>query len=216
MITTKVEPLDREVGLILAGELSPAAQARAFAQYAREQIDEARAVNLRALGLPPPFEVFVDGQPARPLESVKPSGVIVAEFALLAPVLTWIDAQLRIHSPVRSGRYRKSHRLFADGVEASLRQLPPGALEFAFVPTVPYARLIEPDPRTGRKAQSKQAPDGVYQVVAALARKQFGKVGSISFGWREVAGMLESARARRSRPGSPRDMRQPSIIVKVG
>jgi hypothetical protein len=216
MITTKIEPLDRDIALIVDRDLSPAARSRALAEMAREAIDEAQRVNLAALGLPPPFEVFVDGAQTDAMARVRPDGMIVAEFELIVPVLRWIDSQLRLHSPVRSGRYKKSHRLFADGIEADPLRPPSDSEEFAFVPTVAYARMIEPDPRTGRKGISKKAPDGVYHVVAVLARKQFGRVASIAFGWREVAGLKESARERAIKRSKPRDMRQPSIIVKLG
>lgn len=214
-VATKVDPINRDVALIIDQELSPAAQARAFAEAAREWIGEAERVNLAALGVPPPFEVFVDGKLSGAIDAVRPGGQVVVEFDLLRPVVAWIDQQLRDHSPVRSGRYRKSHTLFADGIEANIRKLPHDARELVFSPTVPYARLIEPDKGSGRKAISKQAPDGVYHVVAALARRRFGRVVQISFGWRVVAGLAESKTERRARPNASRDMRQPSIVITI-
>ena len=46
--------------------------------------------------------------------------------------------------------------------------------EYVFINTVPYARKIE-------RGSSSQAPDGVYQAVAMLARDRFGNVARITY-----------------------------------
>jgi len=62
---------------------------------------------------------------------------------------------------------------------------PPPAQEYVFVNTTPYARKIEGN--KGRPPSSPQAPDGVYQAVATLARK-FSNVAKVTFSYRTVAG----------------------------
>jgi hypothetical protein len=225
MITTKVQPFDRNIDVAFGTALSPASRSAFLAQTARRVIDEVTARDEAALGAPVGRVITVDGRAGAPIEQVRPDGVIVALFDVMPVVLHWIAQQLWKHSPFKTGRYQHSHRLLVDGEEVasieetgvqglvhalSGQEISPGFMtrgkEFVFMPIVPYARPIE-------RGWSKQAPDGVYQAVAALARAQFGSLASISFGYRELAGLDESIRERRARPHSPRDMRQPVIIV---
>lgn len=198
-VTIKVDPLNRKIDLLISQTLSPAAQSQVFAKFAAEQIDEVRQNNAKVLGRAPQERIFVDGREGAALESVKPTGTIVAEFDLFLDALTWIRDQLRIHSPVghvrdkHPGLYRESHALFADGVEVASGSPVPFASEYLYVNTVPYARKIE-------LGSSSQARDGVYQAVAILARQRFGNVAKITFTYRSIGGV---------------DGRSPAVVVKV-
>jgi hypothetical protein len=216
----RIEPISRDIQAIVREDLSPAARSRVLAQFARKTIEEAREINRRALGKVPPYQTFVDGRRSEALDRVRPDGVIVAEFDLISHLLGFVSEQLWIHSPVKTGRYRKSHRIFADGalvgeVANNSRALaaPGGRLtsgmvdarEWVFVSVAPYARRIE-------RGWSRQAPDGVYQAVAALARKRFGRLARVQFGYRGVTSV--SAPKRRSR--SPRaDTQQPAVVITI-
>lgn len=192
-ISVRVEPIDRDVRALIDETLSPEARSRELARFAREQRDEALAINRQALGREPRTETFVDGRRSAALEAVKPEGEIVFEFDLLIGLFTWIAAELVKHSPVGgppSPAYRENHVLFADGVEIDPAKVPE-ATAYTFVNTVPYARKIE-------RGRSPQAPDGVYQVVAALAKRRFGALASIRFSDVSLAG----------------GDRQPAIVIK--
>jgi len=183
-LKTRVQPISRDLELFMAEDLGPKARSAMLAAFAAETIEEAKTQNKQVLGVVPPYEVFVDGVEGAALTSVKPDGVIRAEFELVNEALTWIYQQLEIHSPRLTGHYASSHVLFADGQEVSVIN-PPPAQEYTFVNTTPYARKIE-----GTKTRpplSPQAPDGVYQAVATLARK-FSNVAKISFTYVTVAG----------------------------
>lgn len=180
-LSTKIEPLDRDIQLILSETLSPQARSAALAKFAGEEIDGALVHNTRVLGHAPPYTVAVDGRVGAPLQSVKPEGVIAAEFEVFSNVLVWIDEQLQIHSPVKTGRYKKSHILYADGVETSPTVIATAADEYAFVNSQPYSRKIE-------RGLSPQAPDGVYQAVAVLAQGRFGNIAKVSFSYRAILG----------------------------
>lgn len=180
VVRTKVDPINRDIELIISKTLSPAAQSEVFARFAGEQIAEVRQNNAKILGRAPHERVFVDGREGAALNTVKPTGTIVAEFDLFLDALTWIRDQLRIHSPVghvrdkHPGLYRSSHILYADGIEVPAGAPVPYASEYVYVNDVVYARKIE-------LGSSSQAPDGVYQSVAVLARQRFGNVAKISF-----------------------------------
>jgi hypothetical protein len=205
-IKTKVDPINRDIELMISQNLSPSAQSALFAEFAGEQIEEAKQTNQSILGRIPRYTVAVDGRVGASLESVSSKGVISVEFALVNDTLAWIADQLSTHSPTKSGRYKKSHTLFDDGHEVDVGGVIPDADEFVFINTVPYSNKIE-------RGSSSQAPDGVYQVVAVLAATRFGNIAKISFSYRApFAGSFLSAR----QGGNKAKNRQPAIIVKVG
>jgi hypothetical protein len=74
------------------------------------------------------------------------------------------------------------------------------AREWVFVSVAPYARRIE-------RGWSRQAPDGVYQAVAALARRRFGSLAMVQFTYRGVSGLSFPKRR------SAADMRPPAIVI---
>ena len=180
-----------------------------LAAFAAETIEEAKQQNKQVLGVVPPYEVYVDGREGAPLASVKPDGIIRAEFQLVNEALAWISTQLQIHSPVLTGRYAKSHELFADGVETENPNAAPPAEEYVFLNTQPYARKIEGD--QDEAAIVPQAPDGVYQAVATLAQRRFGNVAKITFSYRTaIGGEIIGGKA-----GDRSELRNPAIIVRL-
>lgn len=219
MLTTRIEPIDRDIAVIVAQDLSPEARSAALAAFAREELAKAQEINAAALGRVPPYETVVDGGRGRSPESVRPDGVIVFEFTLIEEALRWIGEQLVENSPVLIGTYAKSHVLFADGEEVAPGAAIPAATEYVFVNMQPYARKIE-------RGLSDQAPDGVYQAVAALAQHRFGNVARVRFSFRSPPGgaidrwaastrLASSSRGRRgSRSRADWWLRwQPSIAV---
>jgi hypothetical protein len=200
---------DGDIDVILSDLLSPAAQGAALAEFAQEVLAEAERIDADMLGGAKPAHVtFLDGAEVDELDPsrVKPDSIITFAFDIAAQVATWIEYQLVTHSPVRTGRYQKSHRIYADGGDAvEISDIPANVRQLVFAPIAPYARPIE-------LGESRQSPDGVYQSVAALARQQFAGI-DIGFGYREIAGLEESEPERIARPTAPRDLRQPAIIV---
>jgi hypothetical protein len=180
-VSVRIESVAKDVD-VLVGDLKGTAASQFLAEFAREQIEEVKNDNASVLGRVPPFKVFVDGQANASIDSVKPNGVVVAEFELVSDVLIWISQQLTTHSPVKSGRYKRSHILFADGVEIDAQaKVIPVAAQYVFTNTVKYARKIE----TG---MSSSAPDGVYQGVAVLARQKYRSIARISYTFMTIAG----------------------------
>jgi len=190
-VSIRVQPVNKEVIAGLFSEFA-GAQSTAFAEFARQSIEEAKAQNQSILGRVPPYQIFVDGSRGAALERVRPGGVIVAEFQLIDDVLRFIGEELLKHSPSVTGHYKSSHVLFADGgvVDWNLPQVGL-ATEYTFINTVPYARKIE-------RGLSPQAKTGVYQVVASMAKQKFGRIGKIEFNFRTLGG----------------GQRNPAILVK--
>jgi hypothetical protein len=219
-VRIRLDPIDRDIDLLISQDLTPENQSRLFASFAREEIDKAKAINRRALGREPKVRVTVNGSEDPSLSSVPPTGIIIAEFEILLDALGWINTQLQIHSPVKSGLYAKSHELFGDGEHITNPNNPPPAAEYVFLNVQPYARKIE-------RGQSSQAPDGVYQAVARLASGKFGNSASITFSYRSALGfsslsgwanspsaMRHAAAHGRRSDASEWLTRQPAIIVR--
>jgi hypothetical protein len=210
-----VEPIDKDIAIIIDEELSDKAQSAALADFARQCLADAQAANQAALGYLPPFVVIVDGAVGASEDKVLPGGEISYEFQLIGDVLVFVDQQLVAHSPVLTGRYQRSHVLYADGVETDPEN-PAQAEEYVFLNTQPYARKIE-------KGLSPSAPDGVYEGVAQQAAAQFGNQAKVSFEYRAapdgtpVAAHAAQARHPRTtrRVSNPSQWlsRQPAIVI---
>ena len=225
MAVARLKTSGVDVRLAVSRSLSPERRQQLIAAHAREGLQESQDINRAALGRVPPHDTFVDGRAEAPLTSVNPDrGVIVFRFQLATELFEWIDEMLIVHSPVgstpKSPEYSKSHLFFADGVQADPLQPQTGEV-FVFLNSTPYSRKIE-------RGQSKQAPDGVYEAVAAMAQRRFGNVARIRFGYRAFAdGSLASTdavSALRRQYGKreahrmvkeERDRRRPAIIVTL-
>jgi hypothetical protein len=181
-VRTRIEPLERDIQLILDEELSPAARSAAFAAFAQDAIDEAKDTNQQATGIAPKYTVYVDGRKGAALSSVKPDGVVVAEFDLALDAIRQIADMINKNSPVLSGKYRRENLIFVDGTEFKVGDKPPTSWsEVTFMNVTPYAQRIE-------RGWSPKAPDGVYQATATWAKK-FGNIAKIRFEYRTVDGL---------------------------
>lgn len=223
---TRIQPLNRDFELALQADLDPSRRSAQFARFAEEEIEKAAQENRQVFGRDVEKRVFVDGREGVSLESVSPTGTITARFELIEDVLSWIAEQLVKGSPVRRGRYVRSHIMLADGMEVVQGTPIPDAKLYSFVNTQPYARKIEGT--GGRPPQSRQAAQGVYEVVAALANQRFGNIARVTYGWQSLSSIASSAletwagntshrRVDRSQRAADREewlRRQPTIFVR--
>lgn len=224
-LSTKIEPIDRVVDLLLAPVLSPQERSAALAAFAAEAIAEVDASNAAIAGHEVEHETYVDGRRSDDLAAVRPDGTIVAEWSggLQGGVIDWIWAQIELASPRLTGAYAASHRLLADGVEVSEPNRALEADEWVITPTVPYARKLE-GMSGARSPLSEQAPEGVYHVVAEMAKARFGNMASIKFTARSIEGGALSDWASTTKLGHRRHAsartrrdwlsRQPAIVIR--
>ncbi len=223
-------PITRSQVVTVLGKFTAETLPAITARIAREELAKVQSAGAV------PYRQIVDGREGAPLESVRPGGVIVFKFSRIGPVVDWIYQALMARSPVRSGRYQHSHKLFVNGVqrdafvERQVVDLPPGS-EVVLINMQPYARKIEGTvrrqgpPRVDhlswhhRKKEGKlvrtgglsaQAPDGVYEIAAIEARKRFPDT-DISFGYRGIIGSAVATGAVRNQS----DIRYPAIILKA-
>jgi hypothetical protein len=214
-VTTKIEPIASFFDVVVREDLSPQAQSKAVANFAREKLDEAQQANRLILGRVPPHTTAVDGVKGAALERVKPDGGrIVFEFELMTDVLTWIGKTLQERSPVVSGRYRRGHTLFADGREIRIGDQVPPAQEYSFSNTTAYARKIEIGRTQSGRAFVIQVPNRIYERTAKDARSRFGNIAKILFTYRGVVSgaQVNPARAH-GRAHNAAGVRFPTIVV---
>lgn len=174
MLTARIEPIDRDIKLMVDNTLSVASQISQFADFAIESELATLLVDEDVLDTIVNVKKWVDGVLDASEYAVTLGGTIVYEFQILNDVLLFIGEELQKMSPVRTGRYQQSHILFADGIEVPIDQNIPEASEYTFVSTLPYSRKIE-------SGESQQAPSGVYEVTAFQASSKFGNVAKIVF-----------------------------------
>lgn len=198
-VRTRIEPIAKDVSIIVNDMLSPAAQSRAVANFARGAIAEADDANRRILGRLPPKVITVDGRAGADLESVHPNGRIVAEWDIGNDVLTWIGQTLLDRSPRRSGAYRKGHTLFADGVEIAFGEQLPNAMEFVFANLVPYARRLEVGKTESGRDFLIQVPNRIYERTYNDAKARFGNIAKITFSHETQIGAYRLKHDQRSR-----------------
>lgn len=211
VLRVRLEPIARELRVMVDEFASPPAQKRAIARFARAEIDKIDNANARALGRRVDHTETVDGRKGAPLESVKPNGgVIVAEWELFLEVLPWIAKTLRERSPRVKGEYVRGHKVFADETEFVDLAKPPPAAAYTFMNIVPYARKIEIGKTKSGRVFVIQVPNRIYELVARDARTRFGRLVDIRFSYRQVVG----AYRLRSGKNAGASLSAPAIIVR--
>lgn len=226
MMSVKFDALDTTKILRDMVGFTPAEKSAALAAFAKTEIDLYDRANASALGAKVPYETFVDGVKSSNLMGVKPNGVIVAEWDIGLELVRWVYAMLRQKAPVLKGVYRDSITIFADERAVAAPEDAVGAEQVLIMSTVPYARKLEGV--AGKQYMSSQAPDGVFQVVAAMAKRRFSNQAKIIYTFRNIGGMtssLEGWAAGRRETNSRRfgaakakrqydkDTRNPAILI---
>ena len=221
-ISVKFKPLDRTALFSPGGLLDASAAQQAIADFARSEIALAEATNAEALGAPPPYRTYVDGTESAAFETVKPGGTIVAVFDVAVDAVEYVYDLCRKNAPVKSGKFKNNIVIYADGNLVATPAEAIGAKEVVITDLEPYTRKIEG--MAGKKPQSSQAPQGVFQAAAIMAASRFGNVASIKFGFRELlnaspldawAKVHAAKSGRRQNKQYRKDTRQPAVIITM-
>lgn len=184
-LSVRVDSIAKDIDIIIRQELGPEARSKVIANFARQELRKGQDQNQRVLGRVPPHRTFVDGVQGASEDRVKPDGGLIAyEFELVTGGLAWIDQQLQLHAPDKTGRFKRGFVFFADGAQVDPDN-PPPAKVYTFTNREPYTRKIEGV--EGREPQSPQAPDGVFEAVAALGRHKYGRLMKVQFGFTTIS-----------------------------
>ena len=168
----------RSIRLFINDNLTPQAQSRALANFARQDVARLQREGRAALS----YTVFVDGRENAPLESVRPDGRIVYRFNGLSEAIAFALGFVIARSPELSGAYRKSWFVLVNGLlwRRDFQDIPSGA-EVAIVNTQPYHRKIDMGSqgtgRIGREVANRRKAGttrkrGVYVSIVEAARQE--------------------------------------------
>lgn len=212
----KYPVISRKIVFGGSGVFSPETRARAFAELAGAAINEIDGENDTALGRDVHYRTFVDGRETTNLFSAKDTSEIVARWDLTPGVVEYIDDLLAKAGPIKTGAYRTSRAIYADGKEIQEPAQAAAAREVLFLSLVPYARKVE----RGRKGYS---PGHVYETVAAMAKTRFSNLAMIKFTYAQPEGPAPAldqwaatspmAAKLRKGKGSVNPRRQPAIQI---
>lgn len=207
-IKTRIDPIATSISLVVANTLSPAAQSKAVADFARVAIADADDTNRKVLGRVPPKTITVDGANGAALDSVRPGGAgIIVEWEIVADVLIWIGQALRDRSPKVSGDFRDGWTLLADGTEVPRGGKIPDAEVYTFVNVVPYARKIEVGKTESGRDFVIQVPNRIAERTAKDAQSRFGNIAKIKSVWISLNGAYALKHNQASRSFSGGKMR---------
>lgn len=143
--------------------------------------------SLARSGFYPEFDAYANRPGNTNLDSVILPGPIVFKYRYLREAIVFALSALKKASPVVSGTYRNSHRVFIDGlpVEGVPARIPPGS-SIMIANLTPYARRLEVGKtRSGRAFVIQVAPH-IYERVANQVRARFGRIGNITMGYATV------------------------------
>lgn len=219
-VSTRFQVRSREQVVSDFGVSNARLAAVAVADTHRASVVEALTLDEQALGNVPDRTDFVNGVPSADFESVRPGNSIVTVLDLATEVVQSVYDLLVVASPYLTGDYQRSITIYADGKSVDSPAEALGAQEVVILPLVPYARKIE-------RGASLQAPDGVFEAVAAIASQRYGNQARVAFTYREPVGganELESwARDHSERTAEGRaavrrqyskDVRQPAVVIQ--
>lgn len=176
----KIEQFRRALALF-AEDLKGQARTVFLAEAAQQLFEETDRANAEILSRRVASMRLVDGRENAPLTSIKPGGAIVFRWSPMEIAADLAYAMILRASPVRSGEYRRHHIMLINGTEVAQGQKIGFGDRISITNLLPYARKIE-------MGSSSQAPDGVYESVAATLNHEIGDLVNVYFGYRSYLG----------------------------
>jgi len=174
-----------------------------FVEIAKQRSQEILAQNVGAAGARVDMDHLVDGSSRKPLGEVNPGGRISFFYnPIQAVVNDAMEMALRwapIGKTPDSPKYVNSFIILQDVVrgqkEVSMVVPWPGKVDGVFVEIVntqPYAGSLEPHTRAQRGPRtSRQAPNGIMELVAANLKATWGSVMKINLVSRQWPSIIE-------------------------
>ena len=143
----------------------------------------------QARGLDPQWEAYANTPGNSNLDSVKLPGPIVYKYRYVGDIVQTALLMLQKASPVRSGRYAKSHTIFVNGapVAQAPKVLRHGESVMIANP-VPYARRLEIGKTEKGRDFIIQVPNRIYERVAKALVSKYRNLASITFGYVSLPG----------------------------
>ena len=194
----------RDIKVATAG-LEPEAISALLAKTAREALAEAQASG----EFPDNYVTSVNGHVGARIESVTPPGPIVLTGIWWPEILSYGIVFAEDRSPVKSGRYKRSWFVMANGSQTIDYAGIPVSAECIITNDQPYSRRIE----IGR--QKVNVPPGIVEDLVSALRRRFGDMISVQRKFINLEGAyrLKGGRARRKR--SEHVVTYPAAIIQM-
>ena len=210
---------DRALKLATA-DLQPEAIARSLADYA---IAERNAL-ISSGRASANYTVAVNGRRGASEYSVTPPGPIYYEFSLWEPVITFAIEEIRRRSPEKSGRFKSSFVVLANGQPVTDWDSIPTTAEVILTNSQPYIRKVEGGIVGGGKA--RHVFDGTKRALASRFGNASRNSGAIAFEtrWLTIQGgvmpgvpyiLKGRGRSRRKDRQAGQPITYPSIIMNM-
>lgn len=202
---------------IVKSQLTGEARRQLLIETAQQARAEAERINRSVLGYTPAHQTVVDGRQGAAETSVRPGGTIIYLFEVGAvSLMTAVDEAAKMIvdlSPFDRGAFRDSNMIMVNGVRVawSVEGLPDYLKpedQVTLTNLQPYARRIE-------RGWSKQAPNGVYEVVYSAIKARYGRVLNISFGWDAYPGHEVGQARRGGKPEKASDKRRAAAYPTI-
>ncbi len=148
-------------------------------------------------GMRPTDTVIVDGRRDAVIETARADSLIIIEYRYLREIVRDTLIALVQRSPQRSGRYARSFVVLVGGVEIDqIEQMDHDVPEVVIVNVQPYARRLEVGKRSDGRPFVVQVSPGIMEDTARLARRRFGNVATVRFGYINLANVATLRRAQ--------------------
>jgi len=133
------------------------------------------------------FDWMTDGVPDKPIESVEPGGRVSFFYNPMAAVVNHAMKLLRELSPVgpsEDGHYSDAFKVLVADTENAWHEInwpsTVHAIHVNIANTKPYSGSLEPHTRSERGPRtSRQAPNGITELVVEILRMHWGRVMKI-------------------------------------
>lgn len=203
------QTFERDLRVATAG-LEPEAIKALLAKTARAALAEAQA----ARQFPSSYVRSVNGRVGATEESVQPPGPIVYTANWWSEVLKYGIGFAEDRSPVKSGRFKRSWFVLANGSLATDYEALPLGAETIITNDQPYARKIE----VGHMKMS--VPPGIVEDLVLALRRKFGDLLNIrrTFISLEGAHRLQNSskgRRRHAATRSGRPLTYPAAVISM-
>lgn len=149
-----------------------------------------REQSLRS-GVIPEWDAYANSPGNTNLESVRLPGPIVYRYRYLREVVLVAIRELEAASPIDSGRYKRSHKLWINGHEAPLNAVIKAGDEVWIANDVPYARRLEVGKTQSGRDFLVSVPNRIYERVAKKLMSRYRNAAGITNGYVTLPGAWE-------------------------
>lgn len=139
-------------------------------------------------GVIPEWDAYANSPGNTNLGSVRLPGPIVYRYRYVREIVLTLMRELERASPVDSGRYKRSHTLWVNGVARPLNTPLKAGDEIFIANPVPYARRLEVGKTQSGRNFLVSVPNRIYERTAKKWATRYRNAAAISHGYVTLPG----------------------------